>query len=357
MISVPFTWRMVLVLACMSQVSTGWLSVFSPMPVLAQEAKPVSSVQPSATTPAQAAAQAHEHLQLIQLLQSIEPYRPAADIKGKAILAGSTTMVLLGQNWAQRFKLFHPGVEFERGADGSDAAIEALSKDPNVIAGVSRALTEADLAKLKGGACKEPLVLIVALDPLAVYVHKDNPLDSLSPEQIQKLFGVDAQGKQAVASWGELGVQGPLATQRVRIHHRSSISGTRNFIKTSILGGAELAEPAATHESNVEICKAIASDKGGVGMCGFGDGNDQVRAVSLLLNGRKIEASELSFLSGQYPLVRPLSLILDKSLLSKDNGLRESILRYILSRDGQAEAIRAGFYPLDPNFIRQEVAQ
>ncbi len=92
-------------------------------------------------------------------------------------------------------------------------------------------------------------------------------------------------------------------------------------------------------------------------MCGFGDGHANVRPVALMLNQQKIEASETSFLSGMYPLVRPLTLVFDKSLMSQDKGLRESILRYILSRDGQQEAIRAGFYPLDPNFIRSEIAQ
>jgi len=290
-------------------------------------------------------------------LQSIEPYRPNADIKGKAILAGSTTMVLLGQNWAERFKLFHPEVEFTRGVDGSDAALESLAKDSNVIAGISRTITEADLAKLKAGACKEPLIFIVALDPMAVYVHKDNPVTSMSPEQIQKLFGLKSDGKPSATTWGDLGVQGAIAAQPIRIHHRSAISGTRSFIKSSILGGAELAEPAETHESNMEICKAIAKDPNGVGMCGFGDGNESVRPITLLLNGQRIEASESSFLAGQYPLVRPLCLVLDKSLLAKDNGLRSSILSYILSRDGQTEAIRAGFFPLDPNFIRQQSVQ
>lgn len=301
--------------------------------------------------------QTQEHLQLFQLLQSIEPYRPNGDINGNATLAGSTTMTQLGQHWAERFKLFHPGVAFTRGVDGSDAALEALAKDATVIAGISRTLSNEELAKLKAGVCKEPLVFIVALDPMAVFVHKDNPLPSLSPEQVKKLFGITADGKPSVTTWGELGVQGPMASQPVRIHHRSAVSGTRNFIKTSILGGAELAEPAATHESNVEICKAIAKDPNGVGMCGFGDGNEGVRPIALNLNSQKIDASESSFLAGQYPLVRPLSLILDKSLLAKDNGLRESIIRYILSRDGQSEAIRAGFYPLDPNFIRQQIAQ
>ncbi len=320
------------------------MSIYLPSTILAQEASPVSF-------------QTQEHLQLTQLLQAIEPYRPIGDIQGKAVLAGSTTMQLLGQNWSQRFKLFHPQVEFERGAEGSDAGLEALAKDANTIVGISRSVTEQDMTKLKTGACKDPIVLIVALDPMAIYVHKDNPLTALTPEQVKQLFGATADGKPTVKTWGELGVTGPLASQAIRIHHRSEVSGTRNFIRSSILGGANLTEPAATHMSNVEICQAISKDPAGVGMCGFGDGNEGVRPAALMMNQQKVEASESSFLSGSYPLVRPLSLVFDKSMASKDKGLRESVLRYILSRDGQSEAIRAGFYPLDPNFIRQEIAQ
>lgn len=333
---VAFRWNLVVGMAIAT-------TMFSPK-ANAQEATSVSH-------------QTAEHAQLTQLLQSIDPYRPNSDVKGKATLAGSTTMTLLGQQWSQRFKLFHPEVEFTRGVDGTEAALEALTKDANVIVGISRNLSDAEIAKLKSGACKDPLIFIVALDPMAVFVHKDNPLPGLTPEQIQKLFGVSSDGKPSASKWSDVGVAGALANQPIKIHHRSSISGTRNFIKLAILGGAELAEPAATHESNVEICKAIANDPTGVGMCGFGDSLEGVRPVALLLNNQKVEASESSFLAGQYPLVRPLSLVLDKSLLAKDNGLRESIIRYILSRDGQSEAIRAGFYPLDPNFIRQEISQ
>jgi phosphate transport system substrate-binding protein len=298
-----------------------------------------------------------QHLQLLQLLNAIEPYHPTGELRGQAILAGSNTMLHLGQSWSERFRLFHPQVELEQGVDGSDAGLEALAKDRNMIVGVSRQVTEEDLAKLKSGACKEPVVLIVALDPLAVYVHKDNPLPGLTPAQVRQLFAADDSGKPVVASWKELGVSGALASQPVRIHHRSQVSGTRNFIKQSVLDGASLAEPAATHSSNLEICKAIAADPAGVGMCGFGDRTEGVRAVPLILSEQKVEASEAAFLAGQYPLVRPLSLVFDKSLLKQDQGLREAMVRYILSRDGQAEAIRAGFYPLDPNFIRQEIVQ
>ncbi len=300
---------------------------------------------------------AGHQLQLMQLLQSIDPYLPSGNIEGKAVLSGSTTMVLLGQTWAQRFKLFHPAVEFARGVDGSDASLEALSQDPNVIAGVSRNVTDAELAKLKAGKCKDPMVVLVALDPMAIYVNENNPIKSLSPEQMQGVFGLGENRQPLISTWGQLGVTGPLANEKIRIHHRSEISGTRSFIQQSLLGGKPLAEPAETHKSNHEICQAIAKDPVGVAVCGFGDRFDGTRAIALELRGQVIDATDANFLAGRYPMVRPLSLVLDRGQLTQDGGLRASILKYILSRDGQREAILAGFFPLNPDFIRQELVQ
>ena len=298
-----------------------------------------------------------DQLQLMQLLQSIDPYLPAENIEGKAVLSGSTTMVLLGQTWAQRFKLFHPKVEFARGIDGTEASLEALAQDPNVIAGVSRNVTEAELAKLKAGKCKDPMIVLVALDPMAIFVNEKNPIKSLTPEQMQGIFGLGENGQPIISTWGQLGVTGEFANAKIRIHHRSEVSGTRNFIQQSLLGGKPLAEPAETHKNNHEICQAIVKDPAGVALCGFGDRVGGIRTVALELRGQVVEATDANFLAGQYPMVRPLSLVLDRAQLSQDGGLRGSILKYILSRDGQREAILNGFFPLNPDFIRQELVQ
>ncbi len=88
-----------------------------------------SALAQGVASPGVAAAQ-NQHLQLNHLLQSIDPYLPHADLKGQAVISGSTTMNELGKNWADRFRLFHPGVAFTRGVDGSDAALNLLRKTP-----------------------------------------------------------------------------------------------------------------------------------------------------------------------------------------------------------------------------------
>ena len=242
-----------------------------------------------------------------------------------------------------------------RGSDGTDAGIKALAEDANVIAGASRPLSGADLALLKGSKCKDPLSIIVALDPLALYVHKDNPLPGVTPEQLESIFRAAGGNGKHAATWGDLGLTGEFANKPIRIHSRSEISGTTTLIKQLILRGGEMAKEAQSHRSSDDVCAAIGTDLQGVGICGFGEATAQVRPVSLIINGNRVPATEQSFLSGQYPFVRPLLLVIDKAQMASDGGLREAMLRYVLSRDGQLEAVREGFFPLDPAFIRKQL--
>jgi phosphate transport system substrate-binding protein len=296
-----------------------------------------------------------QHLALMSLLECLELYHPAKDLQGAAKLSGSTTMMLLGKAWADRFRNFHAKVEFTRGPDGTDAGIKALAEDPTLIVGASRPITDQEIAALEAGKCSEPMSIIVALDPLALYVHESNPLTAVTPEQLESVLRAPGQKGAHIATWGELGVASALADQPIRIHARSEIAGTTAFIKQFLLRGENVAKEVGSHMSSQAVCEAIAKDTAGVGIAGFGDAVPGVRTVSLSLKGTVVPANEQSFLSGQYPLVRPLVLVFDKAQMKSDGGLRESMLRYILSRDGQMEAIRAGFFPLDPSFIHKQL--
>jgi phosphate transport system substrate-binding protein len=296
-----------------------------------------------------------EHVALMQLMDSIEPYYPRRDVKGSAILAGSTTMQLVGKGWADRFRQFHPDVTFTRGKDGSEAAIREIAENPLVIAASSRPLTDSELQSLRSDTCKEPVAFIVALDPLALVVHPENPIASLRIDQMEAILRAPGTNLPHFDTWGDLGLSGEWKDRLIRIHSRGENSGTSHFIRHWVIQGASPARSAEVHETNAKVCSGIAKDPGGIGLAGFGEVNPSVRAVPLEIQGAVVPANESSFLAGRYPFVRPLVLVIDKAAMATDGGIRESILRYVLSRDGQLEAVRAGFYPVDPSFIRKQL--
>jgi phosphate transport system substrate-binding protein len=298
-----------------------------------------------------AASQADAGKQLSMMLDRIAPYHPQDGVSGKAILSGSTTMQQLGQEWASKFKQYHPSVEFSRGPDSSTAALESLKNDPSAIVGVGRMISQSEFESLRNGNCKEPAVAVVGLEPIAILVSDKNPLTSVTPAQLQMLFAK----ADTPTTWGQVGVAGELSKATVRIHGRGENATSQNFIETTILSGKPCAALATTHKSQTEMLEQLANDSAGVAIGRLGQ-HAGVHALNLDINGKTVVASDQSFLNGEYPLVRPLTLVFDKNLLDNDSGLRREILNYVLSRQGQEEVLRAGFFPINPGFIAHQMA-
>jgi phosphate transport system substrate-binding protein len=293
--------------------------------------------------------------QLYQMLEQLPLYRPAEKLSGKVVFSGSTTMNELGHQWARTFKKFHPEVEFSGSAEGSEVALKMLSNDPTIIAGVSRPVDGEDQKMLVGGKCKEPIAITVGMEAMALFVHRSNPIESISPDTIKAIFAARADETLPAKVWGDIGVQGELANQPIVIYDRGPNSGSQVFISKVLLAGQKIEPTLKNCETNSAICLAIATNPAGVGFADIHYEHPDVRRVPLIVQGQVVQANDLSVLAGKYPIVRPLMLVLDKAQLSNDSKLRESILRFVLSRDGQAHVMRYGFFPLDPGFVHQEL--
>lgn len=305
-------------------------------------------------------------LQLAQMLEQLPPYTfsfapdKQSDKQSAGALkalhwCGSTTMSELGHQWVHRLRQIHPDIEIISSAEGSEIGLEKLAADPTLLVGVSRPVDEEDLKRLLAGKCKEPIAVLVGLEAMAVFVHKSNPIESVSPTIIRSIFAQQADGTPQAKLWRDVGVDGELATSTITVHERGQNSGSEAFISKVLLSGAKMVPTSKPCETNSAVCAAIAADPSGIG---FGDlryEHPDVRRVPLQVQGQIIQATDGSVLSGTYPLMRPLLLVMDKSQLGKDARLRESVLRFILSRNGQAEVIKAGFFPLDPGYNHHQL--
>jgi phosphate transport system substrate-binding protein len=323
-------------------------------------ARPVSDArnQPVAEPTADQRQLVDELHKLQHLMEALEPYRPQAELKGELTLIGSTTIFDLGQAWANQFRNFHPGVQLVGQQGPSAEALAALAKDPKVFAGISRTIDDSDRAAVAAeGKVQELASFIVALDPLAIMVHPENPLAALTPSQFQQLLlGVRAQDGQPLR-WGDLGVTGPLAGQPVRYIERGAGSGIRVFLSRMVAAAGDMIKPVSRHDTCGEFLSAIASDRAAVGIGSMTVVDSQVKVLGLQIGDRVVRPDDASVLAGEYPLMRPLSVCFDKSQLSHDGGLRREVMRFILSHDGQSEVVKAGFYPLNPGYLLRGLAQ
>jgi len=145
---------------------------------------------------------------------------------------GSDTMVNVAQAWAETYRLQHTGVSVQVLGGGSGVGIASLTDGNCDMANTSRKMSskEIDRAKNKQGA--DPVEHIVGYDALAICVHRDNPLETISLEELAEIFGVGGQSTH----WGHLGVKGPLAAKPIVRISRQNSSGTYTYFREAVLG-------------------------------------------------------------------------------------------------------------------------
>ena len=257
---------------------------------------------------------------------ALKPYaKVAGEVAGSLKCVGSDTMNNLVALWAEGFKKFYPSVQ--EGIEGTGSA----SAPP--------ALTE-------GTSTFGP----VAIDMLAVFVHKDNPLKSLSLQEVDAIFSKNRTGgaKNEIRTWGDLGLEGEWKDKPISLYGRNATSGTYGYFKENALFKGDFKPTVKEQPGSSAVVQAVASDKYGIGYSGIGYMTADVRSVPLSAKqGGPAIATEPKFAySGEYPLSRFLYLSVNHKPGGSIDSLRGEFIRYVLSATGQADVRKDGYLPI-----------
>jgi phosphate transport system substrate-binding protein len=146
---------------------------------------------------------------------------------------GSDTMVNLAQAWAEEYAAVEPSVSVEVSGGGAGTGVAALINGTADIANCSRQMEVGEIAKVIAAGGQEPIQNIVGYDALAIFAHKDNPLDEITIERLAAIYGE----KGPVRSWADLGIQIPgCPSGEMTLVSRQSNSGTYHYFREAILG-------------------------------------------------------------------------------------------------------------------------
>ncbi len=288
--------------------------------------------------------------QLTAMLQAIDPYRPKAVTTETIEVFGSSSMDALVHGWATGFKQFHPQSKVEISAAGSEQLQTLLLANPTGVAMMSRPVTNAELQELKSKGLTNPVAFMVAREALSVFVHQTNPVASISGEQLRDVFTTDVHPGEL--KWSSLGASGQWAGQPVHIISRTDNSGTQRFLADFVFSGAKLREGQSKHVSNAEVLQALARDPLAIAICGFRSSGSSVKALQLTSGASIIPCDDLAVLSGQYPLTRAMSLVIDMGQTGKKAQASQELVRYALCQSGQRQAILVGLFPVDLPLLR-----
>lgn len=284
-------------------------------------------------------------------------YKPTSGVSGTLKAIGSDSMNNEMALWAEGFRKFYPGVKIEVEGKGSATAPAALIEGTAQLGPMSRPMKSEEIESFKKKYGYEPTPVRTSLDVLAVYVHRDNPLASLTLAQADAIFSKTRKGGAAKSfeTWGELGLKGEWAKKPIQIYGRNSASGTYGYFKEHALFKGDFKDNVKEQPGSAAVVQAVANDKFAIGYSGIGYATPGVKTLPLSeKDGAPVKPTIDSAYSGKYPLARFLLLYVNKKPASELDPLRKEFLRYVLSKQGQEAVKKEGYIPLSIKLAQDE---
>ncbi|MGF1529904.1 MAG: PstS family phosphate ABC transporter substrate-binding protein [Puniceicoccaceae bacterium] len=270
-------------------------------------------------------------------------YEQVSGVSGTLNAIGSDTLNNMMALWAEGFRAIYPNVQIQVEGKGSSTAPPALIEGTAQLGPMSREMKSSEIDAFEAKFGYKPLLVGTAIDALAVFVNKDNPVENLTMTQIDSMFSSTfKRGGTPIARWSQVGVRGDLGNQPVSLYGRNSASGTYGFFKQVALQGGDFSPRVKEQPGSSSVVQGIASDLAGAGYSGIGYATSGVKVVNI--NG--FEPTAENCISGDYPLARTLFVYVNKAPNQPLDRLTFEFLRFVLSKQGQEVVARDGYYPL-----------
>ena len=292
---------------------------------------------------------------------ALNPYSQASGVSGNIKSIGSDTMNNLMALWAEDFKKHYPNVQVEIEGKGSSTAPPALAAGTSTFGPMSRKMKSKEEDEFEAKYGYKPTALRTSIDMLAVYVHKDNPIASMTLQQVDAIFSKTRKGghSEDIRTWGQLGLEGEWADKPISIYGRNSASGTYGYFKKKALFKGDYKDSVKEQPGSASVVQGVASDKYAIGYSGIGYKTADVKAVALQkdADSKPVPASADYAYTGTYPLARFLYMYVNHQPGSPLDPLRREFIRFVFSKEGQESVLKDGYYPVTSRIANEELAK
>ncbi|WP_018881175.1 PstS family phosphate ABC transporter substrate-binding protein [Thioalkalivibrio sp. ALE30] len=305
------------------------------------------------------AAAAAAALAITPAMADVDPNLPAyqavSGISGNLSSEGSDTLNNLMALWAEEFQDFYPNVNIQIQGAGTSTAPPALTEGTADFGPMSRQPRDSEQAAFEERHGYEMTLVPVAIDSIAVYVNRDNPIEGMSIADVDAVFSSTRRcgGAEDITRWGQLGLEGSWANRDITIYGRNAVSGTYGYFRQHALCDGDFKNAVNEQPGSASVVQGVAESLNGIGYSGIGYLTSGVRTVPLGQNpGEYFEPTGENAASGDYPLSRFLYVAVNKH---PEDGLaprQAEFLKMVLSKEGQEVVVRDGFVPL-PETVAQ----
>ncbi len=284
-------------------------------------------------------------------------YEKVSGISGSISSVGSDTLSNLMTLWAEEFRGVYPNVTIQIQAAGSSTAPPALTEGTSSFGPMSRKMKNKEIASFEARHGYKPTLIRVAIDALAVYVHKDNPVDALTIPQIDAIFSATRKCgySEDITNWEQIGTD----LGNIQIFGRNSVSGTYGYFKKKALCKGDFKDTVNEQPGSASVVQGVTMSLNGIGYSGIGYKTSGVKAIAIAKKADQpfIAATKENAADGTYPLSRYLYVYINKAPNRPLAPVDREFMTMILSKIGQQVVVKSGYIPLPASVAAKELAK
>ena len=296
----------------------------------------------------------------VQVDPNLPKYARGAGVSGNLSSIGSDTLNNLMTLWAEEYAKFYPNVRVQIQGAGSSTAPPAMIEGTANFGPMSRPMRDSEIQNFEKRHGYKPTAVPVAIDTIAVYVNKDNPLEGMTVQQVDAIFSVGRRCGYPtdITRWGQLGMTGAWANRDFTLYSRNAVSGTYGFFKDNALCGGDFKPSINEQPGSASVVQGVTESINGIGYSGIGYMTSGVRALPLgKEEGRYFAPSAETAASGDYPLARFLYVYVNKHPNRELSPLEREFFKLVLSQQGQEVVVRDGYIPLPASVAQKALAE
>jgi len=292
---------------------------------------------------------------LAKVSASLPKYLVATPIKSVVEVPGTDALTDLGDEWNRGFKKFHPEARIQFKAKLTKDVVQGLINGTSILAITARELTPEELRNFQAKFGYQPMRIPVCLDANIVFVHKDNPITSITMEQLDAIYSKSRLGgaKAPAVRWGDLGVRGDLAKRTINAYSRAEGAATRQSFANMVMLKGEFRPGIIDREDTQSLAESILTDPAGIAfstLTGWYAANKVLPVVPYQGTEPRFPNQD-NVTSSRYPMPRLFYAYVNRTPGKPlDPGVNE-VLHYILASEGQNDVANVGLLPGPVEFI------
>lgn len=297
----------------------------------------------------------------VEVDAALPTYQKTSGVSGSFTSIGSDTLNNLMTLWAEEYKRTYPNVNIQIQGAGSSTAPPAIAEGTANFGPMSRPMNAKEIEAFEKKHGYKPTAVPVAIDALAVYVNKDNPIKGMSMAQVDAIFSPTRKcGAPAdVTKWGQVGMTGEWSDRAVAMYGRNSVSGTYGYFKEVALCKGDFKKNVAEQPGSASVVQSVTVQLNAIGYSGIGYKTSGVRAIPLAKKegGDFVEPDAKHAIDGSYPLSRVLYVYVNKKPNQPLPPLEREFFKLVLSKQGQTIVVKDGFVPMPAKMAAEALAE